>query len=131
VGFVHTLRDAIDLAWRIGTGVCMEVNACWAERNLAGTIAAGIEAIELVQISDYAIGTRTTPERLVPGDGDIPLSRIVESVLDAGYSGVFDIEVIGPRIEDEGYESAIRRSIAYVEALLESPPDDSDAISVR
>jgi len=31
VGFVHTLRDAVDLARRLDTGVCMEMNACWAE----------------------------------------------------------------------------------------------------
>ena len=36
VGFVHTLRDAVDLARRLGTGVCMEVNVCWAERGLDG-----------------------------------------------------------------------------------------------
>ena len=35
VGFVHTLQDAIDLARRFDVGVCMELNACWAERALA------------------------------------------------------------------------------------------------
>lgn len=39
VGFVHSLHDVVDLARRLGTGVCMEVNACWAERGLAETIA--------------------------------------------------------------------------------------------
>lgn len=121
VGFVHTLRDVIELAWRLGAGVCMEINACWAERNLGGTIAAGIDAISLVQMSDAAVGTRTTPDRLVPGDGDIPLERIVGQLLDAGYLGVFDIEIVGPHIDDEGYESAITRSIAQVGALLERP----------
>ena len=33
VGFVHTLRDAVDLARRLDIGVCMEINACWAERG--------------------------------------------------------------------------------------------------
>jgi sugar phosphate isomerase/epimerase len=119
VGFVHTLRDAIELAWRVGTGVCLEVNACWAERHLAGTIAAGIDAIALVQLSDYLIGTHTTPERVVPGDGHIPLARIVRDLLDAGYEGVFDIEVIGARIEDEGYEVALPRAIEAVERLVD------------
>src|SRR5207245_6334445 len=32
VGFVHTLRDAIDLARGLDIGVCMEINACWGER---------------------------------------------------------------------------------------------------
>jgi len=26
----------------------------------------------------------------VPGDGDIPIERILDVVLDAGYEGVFD-----------------------------------------
>ena len=67
MGFVHTLRDAIDLARRVDLGVCVEVNACWAERDLASTIADGIDRIRLVQVSDYAIGTTSTPDRLVPG----------------------------------------------------------------
>lgn len=127
VGFVHTLRDAIELAWRVGTGVCLEVNACWAERNLLGTIGAGIDAIALVQLSDYVVGTHTTPDRAVPGDGDIPLGRIVGALLDAGYDGTFDIEVIGPRIEDEGYEAAITRSIAAVEDLIGGSDQRGDA----
>ena len=66
VGFVHTLRDVIDLARRLDTGVCMEVNACWAERGLAETIAAGVDRLSLVQVSDFAVGTLSTPNRLVP-----------------------------------------------------------------
>jgi sugar phosphate isomerase/epimerase len=42
VGFVHTLRDMIDVATRLDAKVLMEVNACWAERNLAGTWIASV-----------------------------------------------------------------------------------------
>lgn len=118
VSFVHTLRDAIDLARRLDIHVCMEINACWAERDLARTIADGIDRIGVVQVSDFAIGTLSTPNRLVPGDGDIPLARIIGQVLDAGYEGVFDLELVGPKIEEEGYASAIARSCAYLSDLL-------------
>jgi sugar phosphate isomerase/epimerase len=118
VGFVHSLRDAIDLGRRLGTGVCMEINAAWAERDLAATIRDGVDALRLVQVSDYAVGTLTTPARLVPGDGDIPLGRIIGDVLAAGYAGCFDLELIGPAITAEGFESAIARAVAHLEALL-------------
>ncbi|HEV3226908.1 MAG TPA: TIM barrel protein [Acidimicrobiales bacterium] len=118
VSFVHSLRDAIDLARRLDIHVCMEINACWAERDLARTIAEGIDRIGVVQVSDYAIGTLSTPNRLVPGDGDIPLVRIIGQVLAAGYQGAFDIELVGPKIEQEGYRSAIGRSCTYVSDLL-------------
>ena len=118
VGFVHTLADAIDLARRLGTGVCMEINACWAERDLASTIRDGVDVLRLVQVSDYAVGTLSTPNRLVPGDGDIPLDRIVGTVLAAGYAGCFDLELIGPAIDAEGYEAAVPRAVARLTDLL-------------
>jgi sugar phosphate isomerase/epimerase len=118
VGFVHTLHDVVDLARRLDIGVCMEINACWAERGLGATIAAGMDRIRLVQVSDFAVGTLSTPNRLVPGDGDIPLERILGQILDAGYRGCFDLELIGPAIEAEGYPAAIPRAVSYLEALL-------------
>jgi len=119
VGFVHSLADVVDLARRLGIGVCVETNACWAERGLGATIEAGVDTFRIVQVSDFAIGTLSTPNRLVPGDGDIPLERILGQVLAAGYSGCFDLELIGPRIDEEGYESAGRRAVAALGDLLD------------
>jgi sugar phosphate isomerase/epimerase len=120
VGFTHTLRDTIDLARRLFVGVLCEINACWAERGLATTIRDGMDVIKLVQVSDFVIGTHDTPNRVVPGDGDIPLRRVLSDVVTARYDGVFDLELIGPRIESEGYDSAIARSVDALTQLLES-----------
>ena len=117
---MHTLRDAVDLARRLDVGVCMEVNACWAERDLAATVAEQVDRLALVQVSDYAIGTLSTPARLVPGDGDIPLERILGQVLAAGYEGRFDLELVGPAIDAEGYEASSRRALAALGSMLES-----------
>jgi sugar phosphate isomerase/epimerase len=118
VGFVHSLHDVVDLARRLGTGVCMEINACWAERGLAATIASAMDVIRLVQVSDFSIGTLATPDRAVPGDGDIPIERILGQVLAAGYEGRFDLELIGPKIDAEGYESAVPRAVDALGSLL-------------
>ena len=120
VSFVHALRDVVDLARRLYVGVLCEINACWAERGLAATIRDGMDVIKLVQVSDFVMGTRDTPNRVVPGDGDIPLRRVLGDILRAGYDGTFDLELIGPRIEEEGYESAICRAIENTTALLAS-----------
>ncbi len=120
IGFVHTLADAIDLARRLDVGVCMEVNACWAERGLAATVTSGVEQLHLVQVSDFAVGTLSTPNRLVPGDGDIPLERILGQVLAAGYAGCFDLELIGPRIDEEGSRAACLRSIDRLGTMLDT-----------
>jgi sugar phosphate isomerase/epimerase len=57
---------------------------------------------------------------LVPGDGDIPLERIIGQVLAAGYDGCFDLELIGPRIDEEGYAAAARRGIERLTAMLQT-----------
>ncbi|MDQ1384248.1 MAG: hypothetical protein QOG65_1627 [Actinomycetota bacterium] len=118
VGFVHTLRDAVALARRLDTGVCMELNACWAERALAKTIRDGIDRIRLVQVSDFKVGTVASSQRLVPGDGDIPMDRILGEIVAAGYSGFFELELIGDAIAAEGYAAAIPRAVDALDALL-------------
>src|SRR3954466_15981916 len=110
VGFVHTLGDAIHLARRFDVGVCMELNACWAERALDATIRDGVDRIRLVQVSDFKVGTVASSQRLVPGDGDIPIARILGTLLDSGYPGVFELELIGDAIAAEGYDTAVPRA---------------------
>jgi sugar phosphate isomerase/epimerase len=46
----------------------------------------------------------------VPGDGAIPLERILGWILEAGFEGAFDLELIGPRIDREGHVQAVRRA---------------------
>ena len=92
---------------------------CWIPVLLFLVASGGISApVTGVDVSDFAVGTLSTPNRLVPGDGDIPLRRIIDQLLDAGYEGVFDLELVGPKIEEEGYRGAIARSCAYLSDLL-------------
>ena len=72
----------------------------------------------LVQVSDYVLGDRSAPCRAVPGDGAIPLEDIIRAVLDAGYPGLFDIELVGPRIEAEGPRSATARAAQRISDIL-------------
>ena len=104
---------------RADLGVVVELQACWLEPDFVDTVRANIDRVQLVQVSDFAIGTLDTPNRAVPGDGDMPLERLLGTVLEAGYEGAFDLELLGPRIEAEGYEAAIRRSVEHVSKILD------------
>ena len=118
ISFLHNLRDTVDLAERVGFAICVEVNNIWVERDLAGTIRRGAPRMRIVQLNDFVVGTLATPDRAVPGDGDIPLDRIVTQLALASYSGPFELEIVGPRIEAEGYEAAVSRSLAYLTRVL-------------
>ena len=119
VSIVFSLRDSVRLAREADLGVVVELQACWLEPDFAETVRTAIDRIRLVQVSDFVIGTFDTPNRAVPGDGDIPLERLLGQLLDAGYEGAFDLELLGPRIEAEGYEGAITRSVDHVSGILD------------
>lgn len=119
VSFVYWVRDAMDIARRAEIQVMVDLQSCWFERGLEQLVRNNLDLVGAVQISDYVIGTPHTGDRVVPGDGDIPLERLLGMMLDAGYKGAFDLEVMGPRIESEGYPSAVRRSVERLSELLE------------
>lgn len=72
----------------------------------------------MVQVSDYMRGEELRLNRRVPGDGAMPVAKVIEQLLEAGYAGLFDIEILGPHIEAEGYEPAIRRAADWLSELL-------------
>jgi sugar phosphate isomerase/epimerase len=120
IHIAHTLRDAVTLAELAGVGVCIDLFACWAEAGLRESIGRAMPGCQLVQVCDYVYGDRSLPSRAVPGEGAIPVKRILEWTLEAGYTGTFDIELIGPRIDAEGRLAAVRRAADRVGETLRS-----------
>ena len=118
IHIAHTLPDTITLATAAGIGVCVDVHACWAEAGLSDLIRRALPMTGLMQVSDYVLGDRCAPCRAVPGDGVIPLQRIIGDALEAGYGGVFDIELVGPRIDEEGPRAATTRAAQRISDML-------------
>lgn len=118
IHMAHTLPDAVRLAEIAGIGVCVELHACWMEGDLKENLRRALPLAGLVQVSDYVLGDRTTPCRAVPGDGAMPLERMIGDLLEMGYTGLFDLELIGPRIAAEGAVSASARAGDYLSDLL-------------
>lgn len=114
----HTLDDTIRLAEIAGIGVCIELQACWFEGGLKEKFARAVPNAGLVQVSDYIPGDRFTPSRAVVGDGVVPLERLLGDILAAGYEGVFDLELVGPRIEQEGPQAAAKRAAENLSEIL-------------
>ncbi len=119
VSFVFSVRDAIDLARMAGIGIVVDFYSAWYERDVDELVRENIDLVALVQIGDYKRGTFDIPNRCAIGDGDIPVERLLGMLLDAGYRGPFDLEILGPRIEEEGYRAPILRSVERAGEMLE------------
>jgi len=119
--FVNTIRDAIDVAERTGVEIVADFGNMWMERDSREVLKRAAPYIALIQICDVIIGSTGKPPpggRVHIGEGELPIRRLMQEVLDSGYKGVFDLEVLGPLIETEGYDSAVRRGVASASALL-------------
>jgi sugar phosphate isomerase/epimerase len=118
IHMAHTLPDTIRLARIAGIGVCIDLHPCWMEAGLKALFRDAAPITGLVQVSDYVQGDRTTPCRAVPGDGVIPLERLIGDLLETGYAGLFDLELIGPRIAAEGAYAASSRAAERLSEIL-------------
>jgi sugar phosphate isomerase/epimerase len=118
IGFVHSFADTVELAERFDLGVALESNYCCYERHIDQSVHAAGSRLAMVQLSDLVPPANALPDRAVPGDGVLPLGRMVATALAAGYQGFFELEQLGPRIESEGYAEACRRGVAVIDQLL-------------
>jgi L-ribulose-5-phosphate 3-epimerase UlaE len=102
----------------LGDGVLGRVIAdlgnCWMERDYEATLRGAGDRVAAVQFADAVFGTPEQPSpggRAVPGDGDLDVVAFLRAAVDAGYAGAFELEMVGPLIESEGHEPALRRAV--------------------
>ena len=120
LGFVHSVRDVMDLAGMAGIAPCADLCAGWTDRDLEGALRAGVSQFAMVQVADYVLGTLCSADRAVPGDGDVPIQRHLSWLADAGYTGPIEIELLGPRISAEGPAAAGARAVRVLTELVEA-----------
>jgi sugar phosphate isomerase/epimerase len=115
----HRLSDCTAIARQANISVVIDLFACWTDSNIDEAITAAAPIASLVQISDYVYGDRGLPCRAVPGDGAVPLERLIPAIVEAGFRGTFDLEIIGPRLEAEGAEIGLKRAADVIGRTLQ------------
>jgi sugar phosphate isomerase/epimerase len=120
ISFVTTIGDLVRLAEVSGASACLDMFWSWRERDLVASLRSIAPHLGLVQLADAVPTSVSMPDRVVPGDGVVPLGWLVQQVATVGYRGFFDVELLGPRITAEGARQAMIRGIRYVSRLLHS-----------
>lgn len=118
ISIVHRLSDVVALVKAAGIRLGVDVFACWADADLDEALAAAAPLCSFVQINDYCLGDVALPCRAPLGDGDVPLQRIASRIIAAGFTGPFDIEILGPRLAADR-DAGLRRSIAKLNEIID------------
>lgn len=99
--FVYSLDDAQALVREAdanNVGLVADIWHLWQETDIAERLRAASEQVLMVHVSDWPPGgPRALDDRLVPGDGCIPLVELLGALAQGGYSGAFCAELLSEK----------------------------------
>lgn len=94
--FLHTLDDAMSMIQEIddpAVGLGFGPYHVSDEPELMKRIPGLVPRIASVQLSDWHRAPQDDHDRVLPGDGCLPLSEIIAALEQAGYAGMYEIDV--------------------------------------
>lgn len=117
LSFVNLAADAVDIVRRVGDpsfGYLFDTYHLWWQRGIEALARDTADLVLCVQVSDHKAVTVRALDRAMPGEGIIPLHRLLHALADGGYDGWWELEVISEGNAAAGVEvvlEAARRAV--------------------
>jgi len=102
---IWTVDQAIDVIEATGSdavGLCLDYWNIWQNDAIEAAIARAGERIFTVQASDWRT-PRSFADRIVPGDGSIPLPALIAATRKTGYDKPWVVEIFSNDVTDSLY----------------------------
>ncbi|MDP9056613.1 MAG: sugar phosphate isomerase/epimerase [Pseudomonadota bacterium] len=117
-------------AGRDEVGICLDYWNIWQNADIEAAIARAGDRIFTVQASDWRV-PRSFADRIVPGDGVIPLARLIAATHAAGFRGAYVTEIFSIDVADSLYEgdlaAVVTRSLAGMRGACHAAGIDGNA----
>lgn len=120
--FINTLAQAQALIEEIDHPLCglfVDTYQLWRSDDLLPAITRAADHIMAVHVADSRPAPRSVEDRLVPGDGVIPLREILDAVKKTGYDGWYTIEIMSDELWGSDYDQLARRCLDRLCHILE------------
>jgi sugar phosphate isomerase/epimerase len=111
--------EIIDAVNRDNVGLCLDFWNSWQDANVEEEISRAGDRIFVLQVSDWRT-PRSSGDRLVPGDGIIPIGKLLHAVHQTGYSGACAVEIFSQDVSDSLYQADLNEVIQRSKSGLES-----------
>jgi sugar phosphate isomerase/epimerase len=101
VDFLNSLADADRVVRAVGlpsVGLLFDAWHLCHEPDLDTRVEETASRIALVHFSDWRDPTRYHDDRLLPGEGVLPLKSILQKLNSSGYAGFYDVEIFSEDI---------------------------------
>jgi sugar phosphate isomerase/epimerase len=120
--FLHALDESLEVIQNAGPNakIAFDVYHLWNESGLLSRIPELAPRVALVQLCDSRIEGRAE-RRLMLGDGEIPLSAIVQAFDEAGYAGYYELAAWSRPLWRTDYCELLRECRARFHMLCRPP----------
>jgi sugar phosphate isomerase/epimerase len=116
---VDQALSIIEATGRDEVGLCLDYWNVWQNAAIEAVIARAGDRIFTVQTSDWR-PPRSFADRIVPGQGAIPLPALLRATREAGFVGPYVVEIFSNDVVDSLYggdlDAVIRQSRAGMQA---------------
>jgi sugar phosphate isomerase/epimerase len=120
--FLTGLDDALSLLDQVGSPAVQlaydTYHLGW-QADAAERIRALVNRVAIVHLADGNPPSDSEQTRTRLGEGQVPLAQILTAFHQAGYDGDYDIELIGPDLEQTDYTSLLEHSRSAYEDLMQ------------
>jgi len=119
--FLTTVDDTLALLESIGSPhvkIVFDTYHLGQDQAILARIARLVPHIALVQLGDAKTPPSGEQNRCLLGEGIVPLKEIVAALVDAGYDGYYDMELLGEEIEMLDYPTLLAHAKQAYERLL-------------
>ncbi len=119
---IWTLPQAMQVVEAVGQenfGICLDCWNVWQNADIHSAIRDCGPKIFVVQISDWRT-PRSFLDRLVPGQGEIPLPEFLRAVHDAGFRGAYSVEIFSSGVPNALWDSDLEQVIEGSKAGMEA-----------
>ncbi len=114
---VDQALTVIDSTGRDEIGLCLDYWNVWQDADVETAIGRAGDRIFYVQASDWRT-PRSFADRIVPGNGSIPLGRLMRATYAAGYRGPCVVEIFSSDVADSLYTQNLDEVIVQSRAGL-------------
>ncbi len=119
---IWTLDQAMDLVAAVDRdnfGICFDTWNIWQNAGIVESIRACGDRIFVVQLSDWRT-PRSFQDRLVIGQGAIPLPPLLRAIHESGFRGAYALEIFSGDVPDALWKADLSKVIEDSRAGLEA-----------
>jgi len=110
--------QVVEAVGRDNFGICLDCWNVWQNAGLYDAIRVCGDRIFVVQVSDWRTPC-SFEDRLIPGQGEIPLGLFLQAVRETGYAGAYSVEIFSKGVPNALWEGDLEQVIRDSKAGFE------------